>query len=291
MAGKPELLAVILHLQAKQNCTLPATNGHMVRGAFYEMLRSSSADLSRSLHEANEQKPFTLSGLRGKLPLPGQKTADIYSSPVIPVVDGGNYWIRVTSLESEFSGKLMDVLASKVKSSLRIGAVQFQIAGYALHSHSRAGTTLYSRLMEECLSASTPAPLCLKWTFISATTFHSHKRNRLFPEPSTILAGLLKRWNHFCPKTCRLPHEGDNHFTLSVEQSLMVSANQLRTRMLDFGEERREIGFTGHVEYRPDKPADTELLKLFHLLGRFSFFSGIGYGTTKGMGQVKFILP
>ncbi|HQP26000.1 MAG TPA: CRISPR system precrRNA processing endoribonuclease RAMP protein Cas6, partial [Smithellaceae bacterium] len=58
-----------------------------------------------------------------------------------------------------------------------------------------------------------------------------------------------------------------------------------------FGVKGRQIGFTGYAEFRPDKNASPDILKIIHLLGRFSFFSGVGYATTKGMGQVDFILP
>ncbi|MEI6313312.1 MAG: CRISPR system precrRNA processing endoribonuclease RAMP protein Cas6 [Syntrophus sp. (in: bacteria)] len=291
MNSAPELLAIILHLQAEQNGTLPATNGQKVHGAFLQMVAAYSAGMVQTLHTANQERPFTLSSLRGNPPPSGKTSVDISSSPVIPVVAGGHYWIRITSLKAEVSLQLINMLEKQRGALLKIGAVTFMVMDYDLNNHSRSGATAYADMREECLGiVAAPLPW-FGWSFISATTIHSRGRNLLFPEPTAIFPRLVVRWNRFCPEICRLPYRGDKDFALLVGQSLMVAANQLRTHMLEFGSNGRQIGFTGYVEFRPDKTATDELLKLFHLLGRFSFFSGIGYSTPKGMGQVDFIIP
>lgn len=291
MNSAPELLAIILHLQAEQNGSLPATNGHKVHGAFLQMVAVYSTGVTQALHSANQERPFTLSSLRGNPLSSGKTNVDMSSSPVIPVVAGGHYWIRITSLKAELSFQLMDMLGKQRGALLKIGAVPFRIMDHDLSEHSRAGAAAYTDMREECLDVSAPPLHWFGWSFISATAIHSGGRNLLFPEPSAIFPRLVVRWNRFCPETCRLPYRGDKDFALLVGRSLMVAANQLRTNMLEFGGKGRQIGFTGYVEFRTDKTATEALLKLFHLLGRFSFFSGIGYGTPKGMGQVDFIMP
>lgn len=291
MNSTPELLAIILHLQAEQNGSLPATNGQKVHGAFLQMAAAYSAGMAQTIHTGNQERPFTLSSLRGNPPPSGKTSVNMSSSPVIPVVAGGHYWIRITSLKAEVSVQLIDMLEKQRGAPLKIGTVPFMVMDYDLSEHSRAGATAYKDLRAECLDVLVPPLPWFGWSFISATAIHSGGRNLLFPNPSAIFPRLVMRWNRFCPETCRLPYRGNKDFAFLVGRTLMVAANQLRTHMLEFGSKGRQIGFTGYVEFRPDKTAAVELLKLFHLLGRYSFFSGIGYSTPKGMGQVDFIMP
>jgi CRISPR-associated endoribonuclease Cas6 len=67
---------------------------------------------------------------------------------------------------------------------------------------------------------------------------------------------------------------------------LTVARYKIETRMLDFGR-YRQVGFVGEVEFLLKKSGDDITKKIFHLLATFSFYSGVGYKTTMGMGQAK----
>jgi CRISPR/Cas system endoribonuclease Cas6 (RAMP superfamily) len=95
----------------------------------------------------------------------------------------------------------------------------------------------------------------------------------------------MDRWNQFSPVKI------DKTLVKDFKKCLMVSGYNLRTHILDFGDEGRKIGFTGYCQYTVADEAPLKVIKVIHLLGRFGFFAGIGYGTPRGMGQVESIIP
>jgi CRISPR-associated endoribonuclease Cas6 len=283
----PDLLGLVVHLRALQDGEIPATHGQYVRAAFLSMVSNFSTTLAEQLHGNKYlERPFTVSHLHSP---PLQKTnnysiKDLNSVPAIFVRKGTEYWIRITSLKNDVTENLLKIFQSP-PSHLKLLDIPFQIVGLSRKDHKRAGIMTYVGLMDECLGDGCQPPSLIGLNFLSATTIHSQGRNQLFPFPSLIFPRLLSRWNHFSPeKICNITRK-------LFDQSLMISGYHLRTHMLDFGSDGREIGFVGYCEYQTDKGADIELLKIIHLLGRFSFFSGIGYGTPKGMGQIEFIIP
>jgi CRISPR-associated endoribonuclease Cas6 len=291
MNEKNELLAVVIDLESLGDGQLPATNGSLVHGAFLKMVASFSSALSGALHNENGEKPFTLSNLRTdnktrRKSIRGAPTPQTHS-----VVAGDRCRIRIASLNAALGTQLLDVIDSAKGSFMRIGHIPFRVADRDAVTHQRAGSVSYEGLMEACRDAgASPAPW-FGWSFLSATAIHSHGRNLAFPEAAAIFPSLVGRWNKFCPPSCRLPYENNKAFHDLVERTLMTSANSFTTHMLDFGAKGKELAFTGSIEFQPVKFADPELLKSLAMLGKFSFFSGIGYGTTKGLGQVDFLLP
>lgn len=313
MKDKPDLMAAVLCLRAMESGFVPATNGHKVYGAFLNMVASFDPAVADALHRAAHEKPFTLSGLRGEAHFthPDGNGAAV---PFIPVRRHSLYWFRITSLAPALSERLPDIMQRHRGAPVKIGNVSFLHEAHDAMTHTRAGAARYADMKAQYFTTVTPPPAWFAWNFISATTTHArHGRNLLFPSPSAIFTRLLKRWNLFAPACCRLPFEQGSDFRALVEKSLMVAASNTHTHMLDFGAgkragnasrvqsriendenlniRRREIGFTGYVEFRPDRKADPEVLQALMLLGRFSFFAGVGYGTPKGMGQVDFIVP
>lgn len=287
MKDTPDLMALVIHLRGTKSGRIPATHGQYVRAAFLSMVSDFSPTLAEQLHGNKYlERPFTVSHLHGP---PLQKTdnysiKDLDSGPAIFVQKGREYSIRITSLKKDVTEDLLKIFQSP-PSHLKLLDIPFQIVGLSRKDHKRAGTVTYVGLMDECLGDGCEPPFLMGLNFLSATTIHSQGRNQLFPFPSLIFPRLLSRWNQFSPEKIR------NISGEVFDQSLMISGYHLRTHMLDFGSDGREIGFAGYCEYQTDKGADIEVLKIIHLLSRFSFFSGIGYGTPKGMGQVEFIIP
>ncbi len=289
MSDAPELLALLVHLRALQGGTLPATNGHLVHGAFMTLLQRTADGWVDRLHDPDVQdRPFTLSGLRGGNRGERQIMGGAAGGrpPVIQIEPGRSYWLRITSLQQDLSTALQDLLARPLE-PLNLGRVRFQITHIASRSHDRAAAATYREMADSCLGPEAKPFTLLGLKFLSATTFKQDGRNVLFPQPALVFPQLLRRWNLFSPPECRLEALAAPIW----EAHLMVSGYHLSTRNLNFGSHGQQLGFTGYCEYRAKKSADPQVLRCINLLWRFAFFAGIGYGTPKGMGQVAPVAP
>lgn len=284
-----DLTAFVVHLQSLADGALPMTNGHLVHAAFLKMAASFSPPFADSLHNRSEERPFTLSDIRAQNH--GEKNGhkNHQKKPVIFVAAKDRFRIRITGLKSDVSHYIPDIIEQYRNDYLEIRRIPFRITDWDMTEHPRTGKACYKDLQNECLS--TEPLLWFGWSFLSPTAIHSKGRNVVFPEPAALFPRLAARWNCFCPEMCRIPYGNNKAFGDLVRHSLMPAANHIKTHMLDFGPKGRQIGFTGYVEFLAARSADPDILKILHLLGRFSFFSGVGYATTKGMGQVDFILP
>lgn len=281
----PDLIALVFHLKALQGGKLPATHGQFVHGAFLSILKDLSIDHFESVHRPNQpERPFTVSSLHG----PFSKGIELSligngDESSLPIQEGEEYWIRVTCLTRELTSILLKILETPPR-WMRIRNLNFLISGISSNTHRLSGMASYADLHHQYLKKDFIPSQQIVLNFMSATAIRQQGRHQLFPLPSLIFPRLLKRWNRFSPVQI-------NEITADdFERSLMISGYQLHTHMLDFGAEGRKIGFAGYCQYHYSAKADPHVLRVVHLLGHFSFFSGIGYGTPRGMGQVEFIL-
>ncbi len=237
------------------------------------------------MHQPNQaERPFTVSSLHGP---PGrenkQSLIDAQEASSFAIEKGAEYWVRITSLTKELTKILLKIIESPPR-YLQFGNLHFQVIGISSKNHKRAGTANYMDLYQECLRRDATPPTQVGLNFISATAIRNPGRNLLFPLPPLIFPRLLSRWNRFSSVQID-PIKAED-----FDRSIMVSGYHLRTHMLDFGTEGRKIGFIGYCQYVKSKEPDINILRVIHLLARFSFFSGIGYGTPRGMGQVEIFL-
>jgi CRISPR-associated endoribonuclease Cas6 len=101
---------------------------------------------------------------------------------------------------------------------------------------------------------------------------------RTLPDPRTLFSSLRHRW-----KDMGGAEPGDA-FDEWVERHLDAEPLQLSTRTVQVeGSPLR--GFVGQVRFRLH--GNPRWMPLVHLLTDLSFWTGIGYQTTRGMGQVR----
>jgi CRISPR-associated endoribonuclease Cas6 len=104
----------------------------------------------------------------------------------------------------------------------------------------------------------------------------------LFPEPLLVWDSLLRTWNRYAPDTFTIEKQTLRTFLRSF---VTVSAcDDLATHTLHYPKYTQK-GFTGICRYQVDGD-DTHAGQLT-ALAEFARYSGVGYKTTMGMGQVR----
>jgi CRISPR-associated endoribonuclease Cas6 len=270
------LHAIVLNLVALESGTLVDTVGELAHAAFYAALEAADPALAAQLHEAQERAPFTLSPLYGFRHDPQARR--------VTIGEGQEGWLRVCLLDGRAATAFLRYLMQNAGPALRLGRVPFAVISAlgAPGSHPWAGYTTVEALaaLDEAREQWTlhfQSPTAIRWGEADDGT----RRVELFPQPRMAIAGLRKRWDD-------LTGEGwGRAFEEWVERNVMVGRIwRWETERVSY---RRQsyLGGVGTLEYRlldgSDRGRAAHLNRLLHL----AFYTGIGYKTTHGLGQVR----
>src|SRR5262249_96871 len=118
--------------------------------------------------------------------------------------------------------------------------------------------------------------------FWSPTAFSLNKRQfGLFPEPALVWGSLLRDWNSYAPDHMKMDKQV---IRAPTDKHIAVSGCKLHSEFLRFGGYVQK-GFVGQCTYHVS--ADEPLAAHLTTLASFALYSGVGYKTTMGMGQVR----
>jgi CRISPR-associated endoribonuclease Cas6 len=272
------LRALVLDLSALDEGVLPVLAGELAHAAFYAIVQSVDPALSQQMHDAQGRSAFALSPLYGYWASPYDRK--------IKVNAGQPGWLRVSLLDDRLFEVFQEHLLNSALPTIRLGDVRLAITHVygAPGSHPWCG---YTTLDELRGMTATPT----RWTldFASPTAIrwgeadNGTRRIETLPQPRMAVAGLRSRWDKLT---------GDawgREFEEWVERNVIVGAvRRWRIERFTFQRQRYKGG-VGTLEYHlldASHAANTaHLNRLFHL----AFYTGIGYKTTTGLGQVRLI--
>jgi CRISPR-associated endoribonuclease Cas6 len=279
MMNDLRLYAVVLRLAALRRGAVPPDHGDQARAALFDIVERGDLGLAQQLHDANAHKPYTVSLLRG-----GKRGADRAQN----FGDGDNAEWRFTLLqEPAFEALLRRYLLSRELPHVRIGAVEFAVvdAFVSGKGHPESGYVALDELRKrwECLPEALLNHITLD--FLSPTTFSlgtdEETRARLWrtlPYPRTLFSVLRKKW------VALGGTDPGDAFDSWVERHVDAEPLRLETQTT-IVEGRPVVGFVGRV--RLHLHGEPRWWALVHLLSDLAFWTGSGYQTTRGMGQVR----
>jgi CRISPR-associated endoribonuclease Cas6 len=117
--------------------------------------------------------------------------------------------------------------------------------------------------------------------FLSPTDFKQGPVYLPLPLPRNVFGSPLRLWNSFAPQPLHI----DNEWLNWCEQNVYVKQHNIHTVTLPLNDRSSLTGFVGTVTFRAHK-GDDQQLQIWHTLGTFATFCGIGRKTTMGMGAV-----
>lgn len=287
----PTLYASVVKLVATADGFIPATQGRLAHAAFLDLIRAVDPALAEALHASNQRKPFTVSPLQGV----GQAREG-----QIKVKAGQEVWLRFTLLGSELFATFTRYLLSPLSLvgrgagseglNLRLGELEFTISEVLTTpgSHPWAGYTSLSDLCRGWQSAPLAGPAWqIGLELASPTVFSRGSRDGLgkqmdpFPSPAMLFGSLAAAWNEHLPIPLDKPA-----IRAYAEETVVVGLYRLESRMFRYWGQP-QIGATGIITYLLQDRQNQELGRALNLLADFAFYSGVGYKTTMGMGQVR----
>ena len=307
-AGSVRIYSCVALLSAEAPATLPATQGHHAHAAFLDLVRGVDPDLAAWLHDSRGRKPFTVSPLRG---LPAGREGQVH------VPAGWTCWLRFTFLaQPVFDTFLAALLKGETPPRIRLGTGSFLVTEVLCTpgSHPWAGWTTAEALGAITLGAGRPGQPGLSGTVevqnvatagaaetskkaggLTAFTFelasptawslggNGSRRVEVLPTPALFFGSLLSSWNAwFGDRFGHISPEVRDYFS----EAVVVSRLDLKTRMYRY-HDHLQVGVVGRVSYRLLDVPGTAEARVLNTLADLAFYTGVGYQTTMGMGQVR----
>jgi CRISPR-associated endoribonuclease Cas6 len=274
------LRSFVLNLTALQPGILDAAAGELAHGAFYAAIGAAEPQLAQQMHDAQERAAFTLSPLYGYWRSPVDK--------LVHVRVGQPGWLRVTLLDDTLAAAFLRFLQRPPLPVLRLGEAELGIidALGTPGSHPWAGYTTVAELAAldeapEAWRVEFASPLAITW----GRQPNGDRRILTFPMPRLAVAGLRTRWDKMTGETW------GRDFEEWVGRHVIVSCT-FNWRVETFRFQRKTYqGGMGRLEYQLFDADDHACTVHFHRLLHLAFYTGIGYKTTYGLGQVRLLPP
>lgn len=273
------LYAIVLRLTALRPGAVPPDHGDQVRAAFFNLIDRGDSALAAQLHDTNRHKPYTISllqterrGRDGALHFAEGHTAD---------------WRFTLLCEPAFEALLRRYFLDRQPPHLRIGAMTFAVTdAFATgHSHPASGHISLPELQARWNQPPESLPPVIRLDFLSPTAFNlgtdpetGRRRFASLPDTRLIFSPLRKRWADLGGA------EPGDDFDAWAQTNLLMETQGIRTQPVRIEQSHFE-GFTGRVIFRAR--GDRRWLPLAHLLADLAFWTGVGYQTTRGLGQAR----
>lgn len=265
-----DLASITLTLLPSQHGQTPRWLGRTIHAWFLDSLQSIHPMFSNTLHNLSIVKPFTISNLIG-----AKVQGNSFHFDPNHLVK-----VRLTTLHPQLTLVVLNqVLPAWHQQKIMLHSQLFTLQKIDIES-GWSGCTTFEQLLKQ--TTSTQRNLTLH--FASPTTF---KRTGDYfdamPYPMLIFGSLLDRWNTFSPVT--MPPK----VNLIFEKRIGVHYYAGNHETIHLGGKRfnRPIPtFSGKVQFYLAEE-DPILRRYVHVLADFAKFSGVGYKTTMGFGQVR----
>jgi CRISPR-associated endoribonuclease Cas6 len=275
MTNEVDLLSLVLMLRPlTEDVTGPPWWGRAAHALLLDAVRATDPALAGELHEGQGPRPFTASTLMGRFP---DKRVD----------PGGLYTLRLTAIEPRVAACLTQAAASgplAPGATVELDHHPFRVESAADDpaAHPWAAADSYAELAAARLTGTEPAPRQLTLLFTSPTTFRSQERHVPVPLPDLVFGSLLERWNAFSPVA--FPGETKRY----ADECLAVSRYELSTRPVPAKQGGLRVGAVGQITYATLN-YDRYWMSVLGALASFALFSGVGAGTSAGLGQARVV--
>jgi len=191
-------------------------------------------------------------------------------------------------LDDELAGVFLRAMTHPTLPVLRVGDVELGILGAlgAPGSHPWSGYTTLAELAAldhaaDSWTVEFASPLAINWGKLP----NGNRRALTFPMPRIAIAGLRTRWDRLTGERWGIAFEE------WVERSIVVSrVHRWRNESFRF-QQRDFTGGVGKLEYQALNSSPRANVVHFERLLRLAFYTGIGYKTTYGLGQVRLLDP
>jgi CRISPR-associated endoribonuclease Cas6 len=255
---------------------LRATQGHLAHAAFLSILNQVDPSIAQAIHDYPKRKPFTISPLGG---------FGHGADGRLSITAGQEGWLRVTLLDPHLFQTFIRYFLEGGKPVIHLHRLPFQVSEILNNpeSHPLAGYDNLTALAGRWQTINVAQDCDIGLTFNSPTAFSQRggrfRQMRVLPDPDLLFGELARYWDALTGDNSR------DDVMNYVREAVVVSRHKLETHMFEF-RSSKQVGFTGSVVYKLLDKNETTLIAHLNRLADLAFYTGVGYKTTMGMGQV-----
>lgn len=256
------LYSCAVYIKAVEDIRFYTYEGEALHGLLFNILSKVDAKMATKVHDSFDKKftisnfmPFTQRRGKGKI-----------------LKNNKEYKFRITFLDQDLYRNFIRYFLT-FEDDLLLNGVKI-IPQKILTTDERDSwcrETNFDQLLKS------PPKRMVNIRFLTTTSFRLGERNIILPIPESVFGSLLYKW------------EAANGPELSLESSDLADIDLNRYDIKSRLERFKSYvikGFTGNCQFRLEN-LDKEKRREVLALARFGFYSGIGYKTTMGLGQVK----
>lgn len=255
----------ILQLRARDETILPASNGYLLFSLICALARGSALDSVLHPDAQEGEKVVSIGMVRPQ----GQSA---FGTEDLHFVRGATARARVSFIRDTDGDRFESLLRPRQGTTVRLGTSLFILESLLVPGEDELALSLSSTQ----LIPSTP-PDSVGLHFVSPAGFKRDGRQFFLPLPELIFGGLLRRWRFFF---------GTEEWT-GFEESLPhieLRNYRVESRAVRLKQDRILRGFCGEAEFA--LPGKIDSKATLSALAGLAFFTGVGYKTAQGMGEV-----
>lgn len=256
----------ILQLRAQDETILPASNGYLLFSLFCALVRDSDLDSVFHPDAQDGEKAVSVGMIR-------PQWQDTFATDDLHFSQGATARARVSLVRDADGARFEALLRPREGTAVRLGTASFILDRLLCPGEDEMALSLSSTQ----LIPSAPMD-SVGLRFVSPTGFKRDGRQFFLPLPDLVFGSLLRRW--------RLLFDPDSWPGFEEALPRITLQNyRAESRAVKLRQDRIIRGFCGEAEFAlpgADGPERTALSALAGL----AFFTGVGYKTTQGMGEV-----
>jgi len=241
---------------------LKGYGGTEIHGWLFNWLKEIAPDLSSSIHDMDE-KPFVIGPVNGGKKERGKIFLD----------ENSEYSFSLASLNQEMY-KVLEMISKELKGTkIQLGSGKL-LCTEIIPIFGENGLTYFDLLEKNEISSE------ITLEFRSPTSFRQQGIQEVFPLPNLVFGSILRKWNSFSPVVLT---DG------VLNTKIFVSKYKLKTELVDYSI-YKIVGCVGNCSYIIDKSEPSHKKRMLHSLAAFADIAAIGYKTSMGLGDSRYIL-
>ena len=256
----------ILQLRARDETLLPASNGYLLFSLFCTLVRGSDLDSVFHPDAQDGEKAVSVGMIRPQ----GQ---DTFAADDLHFSRGAVARARVSFIRNSDGACFEALLRPRAGTAVRLGTAFFVLDRLLCPGEDEMALSLSpAQLIPSAPTDSAGL------RFVSPAGFKRDGRQLFLPLPDLVFGSLLRRWRLL------LDPDGWPGFEETLPR-ITLQNYRAESRAVKLRQDRIIRGFCGEAEFAlpgADGPERTALSALAGL----AFFTGVGYKTTQGMGEV-----
>ena len=266
------MISYIIKLTSQKATTLWASNGYFLFSMFCGLTRSTPLD--EVFHPDADKSGKSVSiGFLKKDPHKNFAAEDLSFSP------GEAAYVRVSFMDDGDGRRFADLIRRKQGAAVRVEHAIFSFSHIFLPGEHELYLAMTPEQIKSCFVFAD-----IGFRFLSPTGFKRDNRQIFLPLPELVFGGLLRRWRAFVEPDAWPGAE--NALSRLEIQNYRIQSHAVKLRAdTERKTDRILRGFTGETEYSFRGLANAER-EAMSALSAFAFFSGVGYKTSQGMGEV-----